>query len=140
MFASSALIALSGSSSSHGIAVNGVSGLPAATWRIADEMSPLAKLLFGGLFAGLCWLVSHLRSTGGVLMSVLFAAAGIAAMLLDLLLIPERFSRGFGIGLTGARFDAEVLPLYLLGGLLAGLAFHLVTNRCRPQTSSTERS
>ena len=139
VFASSALIALFGATSGIDLAVDGISGLPAATWRIADDMSPLSKLLFGGVFGGLCWAASRLRYKRGLMRSALFAAAGIAAMLLALLLIPEDFSRGFGIGLTGARLDAAVLPCYLLGGLLAGLIYHLLASRCRLRTADNER-
>jgi hypothetical protein len=51
-------------------------------------------------------------------------------MLLTVGLVPEFLSRGFGIGLTGARFDPSVLPIYLVGGALGGIAFTISVTRC----------
>lgn len=139
VFATSALIAMFGPPHLHGAGADGAANLLAVTWRLADDMSPLAKLLFGGLFAGLCWAVSRLAITRGPVHLTLYAMAGIAAMVIDLLLIPERFSRGFGIGLTGARLDMAVLPFYLLGAVLAGVVFRLVAMRCTARATGKAR-
>jgi hypothetical protein len=59
-------------------------------------------------------------------------------MLLTLGLLPESLSRGFGIGLTDARFDPSVLPIYLAGGALGGIAFTISVTRCRRRLVSSE--
>ena len=64
------------------------------------------------------------RLAGGV-------ALGMAAMIATIALVPPHLSRGFAAALTGARFDGPTLPLYLLGGALAGAAFVLSVERCR---------
>ncbi len=59
------------------------------------------------------------------------AAAGPGAMVVTLALIPKSLSRGFGVGLTGARFAGATLPIYLCGGALGGVVFTLSRARCR---------
>jgi hypothetical protein len=101
----------------------------------ADEMGPAVKLLLIALFA--------LQVLGGRRFdpqrpwqrAAVNAAFGMSAMLLALAMIPESFSRGFGVGLTGARFDPAVLPLYLCGGALGGVVFALSRARCRAARS-----
>jgi hypothetical protein len=94
-------------------------------WRVADEMAPAAKLLLVALFAALVWLGERWRRTDGARHTAptwsvyaMNIVLGIAAMALTLALVPADFSRGFGVGLTGARFDPIVLPLYVASGAL----------------------
>jgi hypothetical protein len=101
----------------------------------ADEMAPAVKLLLIALFA--------LQVLGGRRLDpqrpwqrvAVNAALGVSAMLLTLALVPESFSRGFGVGLTGARFDPVALPVYLCGGALGGVVFTLSWTRCRAARS-----
>lgn len=114
------------------IAATGAVGTPgdlAATWTIADQMGFRAKatqaLLLTALLLGSRRLAMSERPR-----IALDALLGAAAMLLLLAILPESWSTGIGIGLTGQRFDPATLPAYLAGGLLAGLAFNLADRKC----------
>ena len=104
--------------------------LPAATFAVADEVSPAAKigyaLLLGSLLAaaGRIPLGRPLRIATDVLIAC-------AATLLMLALLPAGWSRGFGIGLGGARFDTAATAVYLAGAALSGFTFSLSEARCR---------
>ena len=118
-------------------------GIPAAGWRLerlaadswqtADTMGPGAKLLLGGLLALLFWGAHRLARSGRAARYGLAAVAGVVAMLLTLLLIPVDWSRGFGIGLTGARLSTHLLPFYLSGAALAGVVQAWSMARCTSQ-------
>jgi hypothetical protein len=110
---------------------HGLDGLPGMTWKIADDVGPFAKLLLGGLLILFFWLAARVR-TGPL--AVRAALGGLAAMALALALIPAGYSRGFGIGLTGARFDPAVLPWYAIGAVAAGLVFAFALARCRARS------
>lgn len=56
------------------------------------------------------------------------AAAGAAVVLA---VLPASLSRGYGIGLTGQRFDSSLLPLYLAGAVLGGVAFAFTLQRLK---------
>jgi len=139
VFVSSALIVLRGVPSVMTRSGVGHPGAIAATWRVADEMGPVVKLLMVVLFAALLepgerWLranpARHARSLAWWPYAV-NVTAGVAAMLLTLAFVPAAFSRGFGIGLTGARFDRAVLPLYFASGALGAVAYTVTMARCR---------
>lgn len=102
----------------------------AAIWAVADDVAPLAKI---GFILGLTVLTAPVRrrALGRPVAMLWWAGASIAALVLTLALLPQPLSRGFGIGLTGSRFDAALLPSYLLGALLAGLAGAWVHMRCQ---------
>lgn len=110
---------------------HGLAGLPGATWKVADDVGPFAKLLLGALLMLFFWLATRLRFGPLALRAAL---AGLAAMALTLALIPAGYSRGFGIGLTGARFDPAVLPWYAIGAVAAGCVFALALARCRARS------
>jgi hypothetical protein len=112
---------------------HGLDRLPATIWKMGDDIGPAAKLLLGALLILCFWLAVRLR--GGPLM-LRAALGGLVAMGLTLALIPASLSRGFGIGLTGARFDPAVLPCYAIGAAVAGLVFALSLARCRRAHSS----
>lgn len=130
VFLPSALIASLELSEPAAALGDGIQHLPAATWKVADDVGPAAKLLLGGLLA-LLFLVSErlalIRATPGFVRNM---AAGLLAMTSTLYLIPAPYSRGFGVGLTGARFDGATFPLYLVGGAVAGLVFTYSLARC----------
>jgi hypothetical protein len=113
----------------------GVQELARAVWKGADDMGPAVKLLLIALF-GMQLLggrsLDPLRPGQALAVQ---AALGALAMLLTLALIPASFSRGFGVGLTGARFDPATLPIYLCGGALGGLVFTLSRQKCRASRS-----
>jgi hypothetical protein len=139
VFVSSALIVLRGVPNATTRAGVGNPGWIAATWRVADEMAPAAKLLLVVLFAALLWLGERRgrTSTSGYVSQPLWSAyavniaLGTAAMALTLALVPAAFSRGFGVGLTGDRFDPPVVPLYLVSGALGAVAYTFSLIRCR---------
>ncbi|MEG3152794.1 hypothetical protein U1769_23135 [Sphingomonas sp. ZT3P38] len=131
VFLPSALIAWLGLSPAAAAIGTGFDHFLATTWRVADDVGPAVKLMIGGLLL-LCFL-GLLRSplsgpgrrlAGGV-------ALGMAVMVATITLVPPDLSRGFAAALTGTRFDGATLPLYLLGGALAGAAFVLSVERCR---------
>jgi hypothetical protein len=102
-----------------------------ATVRLADEMGPAVKLLLIAVFALLVLLGERIAPRSVAARYVLAAVLGAAAMVLVLAAVPASLSRGFGVGLTGARFDASLLPIYLACGALAGLAFAHSAAVCR---------
>jgi hypothetical protein len=112
---------------------HGLDRLPANTWQMGDDIGPAAKLLLGALLIINFWLATRIRI--GLLM-LRAALGGLAAMLLTLALIPAAYSRGFGIGLTDARFDPAVLPCYAAGAVAAGLVFALSLARCRARSEA----
>ncbi|HTU10282.1 MAG TPA: hypothetical protein VMG08_05220 [Allosphingosinicella sp.] len=102
----------------------------AASWKVADDMAPAAKLLLGALLLlFLALSARRLKSRLGLALLV-NALLGALAMIAPLLLLPADWSRGFGIGLGGARLDPALLPVYLGGGIAAGLLFTLLQRRC----------
>lgn len=103
--------------------------LVADCWHVADAMAPAAKLMLGALLAA--GFAAADRAGRGRLRGVLGVLAGVAAMGLTLALIPADWSRGFGIGLTGARFPPALMPFYLGGAGIAGLVHVLGLARCR---------
>lgn len=130
LLSTSAPIAYLGLARQADARASGLSDLPLATWEVGDAVGPAAKLLLIGVFAALVLSGERLK-TGSTGHDYLWnATLGAAAMLLTLGLIPEGLSRGFGVRLTGARFDPAVLPVYLVGGALGGLAYTLSVARC----------
>lgn len=130
IFLPSLLVAWLGLSPSTPLIGEGLGDLPAATWKVADDVGPAAKLLLGGLLALLFITAERLLPRTKPARYVGNMAAGVLATVGTLLLIPAAYSRGFGVGLTGARFDAATLPLYLVGGAVAGLVFTHALIRC----------
>ncbi|PAX08833.1 hypothetical protein CKY28_05610 [Sphingomonas lenta] len=112
--------------------------LPAATWKVADDVGPAAKLLLGGLLALLFVAAERFMPRATPVRYAGNMAAGVLAMFGTLLLIPAAYSRGFGVGLTGARFDPAVLPLYVAGGAAAGLVFTYALIRCNDPRRSRD--
>lgn len=110
------------------IAAAGPSGIT-ASWAMADAVSIPAKLGFALIFAALI-LASRRFPLGPQARVAADAVLGALAMLLLLAFLPQAWSRGFGIGLTGARFDAVATFCYLAGGLAAGLVFTLADAKC----------
>ncbi|MGZ8287132.1 MAG: hypothetical protein ACXW27_01690 [Allosphingosinicella sp.] len=101
--------------------------LAAATFAVADEVAPAAKIGFAFLFASLLYARRRWTRIPALAADILI---GCVAMLTILALLPLPWSRGFGIGLGGSRFDPALLAAYLLGAASAGLAFHLSERRC----------
>lgn len=58
------------------------------------------------------------------------AIIGVVSMMLVVAFLPEYWSRGFGIGLNGIRFDTLLTTIYLIGGFLGGIVFSLSEARC----------
>ncbi|MES2444737.1 MAG: hypothetical protein V4574_18090 [Pseudomonadota bacterium] len=130
VFLPSALIAHAGLSPPALAIGTGFDRILATTWKVADDVGPAAKLLLGALLALLFLASSRLTVERTAVRYVLNATLGVAAMAVTLALIPAAFSRGFGIGLTGARFDWASFPQYALGGLAAGIVFTFMLARC----------
>lgn len=98
-------------------------GFLRSVFEVADEMAPLAKLLLIALFAAAVTLGARAGGTTVVRRHAINIVLGIGAMLLTLLIIPAHLSRGFGVGLTGARMDRAVLPVYLAGAVLGAIVY-----------------
>ncbi|MCJ8211982.1 hypothetical protein MUY27_19850 [Mucilaginibacter sp. RS28] len=95
-------------------------------WEIADDMGPVVKLSIIAVFAVLYILSRSIIKksrlsfyTGSIIIAVI-------AVLLVLALLPADLSRGYGIRLTGARFDLSMLPIYLSGAVLGGVVFSYI--------------
>lgn len=122
-------------SASMAIAAAGLSPLAAgrnlalATFEVADEVAPLAKIGFGFLFGLVIWLErrSNDRGLARNLIAVM-VGAGLATLAVQAFL-PADWSRGFGIGLSGRRFDPVLTGIYLCGSVAAALAFVWAHNR-----------
>lgn len=97
------------------------------TFQVADEVSPAAKLAFAILFGG--FLVG-MRTAGAKRRLSVDALLGVISMILVVAFLPEDWSRGFGIGLNGLRFETVPTAIYLIGGLLSGIVFSLSEARC----------
>lgn len=106
--------------------------LPAAVWAVADEVAPAAKIGFALLFVLLLAARRRLLPRPAVPADMILGAA---AMLAVVAVLPQNWSRGFGIGLAGARFDPAPLALYLLSGALAGLVFNRIEAGCRRRSA-----
>lgn len=108
----------------------GLGELLASTFRVADLVSPQAKLMPGLLlalgFGGVA--AARLPVVGSLLLAI---ATALAATLATLAFLPAAWSRGFGIGLTGDRFDGATLPIYLAAAVMSGIGFALTHARCR---------
>ncbi|BCW89605.1 hypothetical protein sos41_27710 [Alphaproteobacteria bacterium SO-S41] len=131
VFGSSALIAYFGLSAPAALIGTGFDRLPATTWAVGDEVGPVAKLLFGALLALAFFATQRLSPDRAPIRYCANAVAGIAAMAGALALIPADYSRGFGIGLTGARFDPASLPLYVISAAAVGLVFTAALRTCQ---------
>lgn len=89
-----------------------------ATWQVADAVAPTAKLAIGGLF--LILLLGLARRTSWAALPLIGAVGGALVMGVTLAVLPAGLSGGYGIGLTGVRFDPVLGALYLAGGAVAG--------------------
>lgn len=130
VFLPSVIIAYLGLSQAAAEVGTGMSRLPASTWKVADDVGPVVKLIIGGfLLAGQFGLGQMTRVTlraryaAGVAIGVITAAIPIA-------LVPISLSRGFGAALTGTRFSPLITSIYVLGGVVAGLALVFSADRC----------
>lgn len=112
-----------------------VQELARAVWKGADDMGPAVKVLMIVLF-GVQMLGGKRHDPPRPEHSLALATLlGAFAMLMTVALIPESLSRGFGVGLTGKRFDGATLPIYLCAGALGGVVFTLSRARCRAYRS-----
>jgi len=129
-FGTSALLVLAGFAEAG--AAPGLSGFLAATWRATDDVGPAAKILLIAIFAALVLAAERLvPARAGWRRYAVNIGLGATGMALTLMLIPAALSRGFGIGLTGARLDPSALPFYLAGGALGAVTFTYSAARCR---------
>ena len=126
------------------IALSGISPLSAgksffgALLAVADEVAAAAKIGFAALLA---LMLFGARKAAPPRRRVAVAADMVLAclaMLATLLLLPAEWSRGFGIGITGARFDRDATLIYLAGAALAGLSFSLAEARCLAAVGTRE--
>lgn len=96
-------------------------------FQVADEVSPAAKLTFAALFGG---MLIALRLGGARRHALVDAGIGVFSMVLVLAFLPESWSRGFGVGLGGTRFELLLTVIYLGGGALSGVVFRLSEAAC----------
>lgn len=101
------------------------------TFEVADEVSPAAKLTYGFLF-GAFLMLARAGGAGGKLSVNI--SIGLASIALVVALLPEYWSRGFGVGLTGVRFDPLPTAIYLIGGVASGVIFSLTEKKCRSRS------
>jgi hypothetical protein len=126
----SGVVAYLGLSKAAAAVGTGVNRWPASTWKVADDVGPAVKLMIGGLLlVGLFGLgrITAIRSRARYAASI---ATGVIAVAATIALVPSSLSRGFAAALTGTRFSPSTTPIYLLGGVLAGLSFVFSADRC----------
>lgn len=97
------------------------------TFKVADEVSPAAKLTYAILFGA---LVLSARAGGAGRGLSMNALIGVVSIGLVVALLPEYWSRGFGIGLNGTRFDPLPTTIYLIGRFVSGVVFSLSEAKC----------
>jgi hypothetical protein len=97
------------------------------TFQVADEVSPAAKLTYAALFGV---LVMSARRRGAGRGPSIHLVIGVVSSALVVALLPADWSRGFGVGLDGTRFDPLPTAIYLIGGLTSGAVFSLAEARC----------
>ncbi|MBY0447201.1 MAG: hypothetical protein K2P95_00805 [Hyphomonadaceae bacterium] len=96
-------------------------------FQVADEVSPAAKLTFAALLGG---ILIALRLGGARRRVLVDAGIGVFSMVLVLAFLPESWSRGFGVGLSGTRFELLPTAIYLGGGFLSSVVFRLSEAAC----------
>lgn len=106
------------------------------TFQVADEVSPAAKLTYAVLFGAFMISARAAGAGRGVPTSVVIGAISMA---LVVALLPEYWSRGFGIGLKGVRFDPLPTAIYLIGGFASGVVFSLLEVKCLSRGQSHAR-
>lgn len=104
-------------------------------WEIGDAMGPAVKISLIIIFALLVFIFKHKISSNRIAsygLPILFA---ILSITLVLAFLPSQFSRGYGIGLTGVRFDSDLIYIYIyiLGAIFGGLAFSYTFNKLSDQ-------
>jgi hypothetical protein len=97
------------------------------TFEVADEVSPAAKLTYAILFGAFVMAARVGGARRWVSINVLI---GVVSIALVVALLPEYWSRGFGVGLNGARFDPLPTVIYAIGGVASGVAFSLLEAKC----------
>lgn len=106
------------------------------TFQVADEVSPAAKQTYAVLFGAFMMSARVADAGRGVPTSVVIGAI---SMTLVVALLPEDWSRGFGVGLKGVRFDPLPTAIYLIGGVASGIVFALLEARCLSRGQSHAR-
>lgn len=129
IFLPSAIIAYLGLSPAAAQIGVGFDSIFATTWRVGDDVGPFAKLSFGALLLVSFFVLYRAHLRGAALLGA-SVVCGIVAMLAALAVLPTEVSRGFGIGLSGVRFEPALTAIYVLGGGLAGAAFTFALQRC----------
>ncbi|WP_144033481.1 hypothetical protein [Sphingomonas guangdongensis] len=130
IFLPSALIALLG----FAPAALSNGNLLARVWQVADDVGPAVKLMMGALLLGGFLILVRWGQPVRRMRHVVSAAIGITAVAATVTVIPAGLSRGFGIALTGVRFEPTLTALYLLAGAIAGLTFAITLDRCAAST------
>jgi hypothetical protein len=105
------------------------------TFEVADEVSPAAKLTYAILFGVFVMTARAGGAPSGLSINILI---GVVSMALVVALLPEYWSRGFGIGLNGIRFDLLPTAIYLIGGFASGVVFSLSEARCLLRSQAAE--
>lgn len=104
------------------------------TFEVADEVSPAAKLTYAIIYGT---LVMSARAGGAGRGLSIHILIGVVSMALVVALLPAYWSRGFGIGLNGIRFDPLPTATYLIGGFASGVVFSLSEAKCFSGSQAT---
>jgi hypothetical protein len=123
IFGTSALFALTSPINFKTYSDNAFLNFFISTWEIADEIGPIVKISIIIIFAILVSISANFIKHKKNIVYLVNAVLGILSIVIVLGFLPKDYSRGFGIGLTGIRFDNQTLPIYLIGSILGGLVY-----------------
>ncbi len=95
-------------------------------WEVANEIGSLVKLSIVIIFGLLVISLRKVEKSTSIFFYLANNVLAIIAVLVVFTLIPSGYSRGYGIGLIGKRFDMQLLPIYLCGAIFGGARYSFV--------------
>jgi hypothetical protein len=98
-------------------------------WEVADEIAPWIKLSIVIIFGLLTFAFGKFEQKSTLFFYFSSIVFSLVAVLGVLTLMSIDYSRGYGIGLTGKRFDKDMIPIYWCGAVLDGLVYSYTYKR-----------
>ncbi len=98
-------------------------------WEVANEIGLLVKFSIVIIFGLLVTSLRKVENSTSIVFYLANIALSIIAVLVVITLMPSGYSRGYVIGLTGKRFDVQILPIYLCRAIFGGARYSFVYKR-----------